>query len=181
MTDPPQHIEAWRIGAEGEERVARRLAMHLERKGVELLHDRRMPLSRANLDHLAVGPGGVTVVDARNLTGKVRVISQGGLLTRRERRLRIGGRDRTKLVEGVERQIEVVRHALGELDAPGVGVAGALCFADGRGLPWRRLHVRGVLIDAPRRVAELASRTGDLHPEDVLRLRDGLARLFPAA
>jgi hypothetical protein len=44
----------------------------LDSRGVELLHDRRICGSRANIDHLAIGPGGVTVIDAKNYRGKVR-------------------------------------------------------------------------------------------------------------
>jgi hypothetical protein len=62
----PQHERAWARGAQGEERVAARLEKHLDGHGVELLHDRRIPGSRANIDHLTIGPGGVTVIDAKN-------------------------------------------------------------------------------------------------------------------
>src|SRR4051794_31534743 len=71
LTDEPQSTKAWKKGAEGERLVARRLEKHLADSGVLLLHDRRVPGSRANIDHLAIGPGGITVIDAKNLTGKV--------------------------------------------------------------------------------------------------------------
>lgn len=44
---------AWKVGAEGERRVAEVLA---EAQGVEVLHDRRIPGSKANIDHIAIGP-----------------------------------------------------------------------------------------------------------------------------
>ena len=62
----PQHERAWAVGAHGEERVAMRLEKHLADSGAVLLHDRRVPNSRANIDHLAIGPGGATVIDAKN-------------------------------------------------------------------------------------------------------------------
>jgi hypothetical protein len=48
---------AWRRGAEGERRTARLLGP-LARQGWVALHDLAIPSSRANLDHLVIGPGG---------------------------------------------------------------------------------------------------------------------------
>ena len=51
---------AGRWGAEGEERVARDLEKRCG-SDVVFLHDRRVPRSRANIDHLLVAPSGVWV------------------------------------------------------------------------------------------------------------------------
>ncbi|MBI9113721.1 nuclease-related domain-containing protein [Sanguibacter suaedae] len=60
-------------GAEGERLVAQVLG-HLERYGWVALHDVHWPgRPKANIDHIAVGPGGVVVIDAKNWTGDVRV------------------------------------------------------------------------------------------------------------
>lgn len=40
-------------------------------EGVIALHDRRVPGTKGNIDHLAVGPGGVYIVDAKRYEGKV--------------------------------------------------------------------------------------------------------------
>ena len=59
---------AWRRGAEGEEEVARRLA------GVPdwlVLHDLPIGDRNANVDHLAIGPGGVFTMNTKNLSGTV--------------------------------------------------------------------------------------------------------------
>ena len=182
MSAEPQDVRAWKTGAEGERRVAGRLAKHLAGRDVVLLHDRRIPGARTNIDHVAVGPGGVTLIDAKQLAGEIRIRRSGGLLTPRIEQLIVGRRDRTKLIEGMERQLEVVRAALNALGYVGVSVAGALCLADGRGLPWfGRLAMRGVLIETPRRVAALAARNGALPPVDVTKLAVALADRFPAA
>ena len=56
LSDERQTTTAWREGAIGEERLAARLdgavSPHLA-----VLHDRRIPKSRANIDHIAVTPG----------------------------------------------------------------------------------------------------------------------------
>lgn len=147
----------WRKGADGEARIGKRLERSVERAGVIVLHDLRVPGSRANIDHVCVGDGTITVIDAKNYRGKVRV---------RQGRLWVGGRDRTGLVEGVERQVDVVRSVL----SPGLtaDIVGAIAFADGDRLPlFGRLRVRGVRIDGVRQVAKLAKRRGP---------RDGASR-----
>ena len=53
----PQHEKSWEIGAVGEEELALSLARRCP--NVLVLHDRRMPGSRANIDHLAVAPSGL--------------------------------------------------------------------------------------------------------------------------
>jgi hypothetical protein len=177
----PHHERAWGSGAQGEERVAARLARLLDGHGVELLHDRRIPGSRANIDHLAIGPGGVTVIDAKNYAGKVRTEVRGGLLGPRSEHLLIGGRDRTRVVDGVKRQVELVRAALehaGDL----VDVRGVLCMADVDGLPMLgHPSVDGIAVDGPRHVARIARRAGSLTEADVARIASSLARAFPLA
>lgn len=72
LSGDPVHEQAWATGAGGEERVAEVLAKHLDGRAV-VLHDRRLPRSRANIDHIAVAPSGVWVIDAKRYKGKVAV------------------------------------------------------------------------------------------------------------
>jgi len=53
---------AWRRGARGERRTARKLRPLL-RAGWTVLHDVAIPQSRANADHLLIGPPGVFLAD----------------------------------------------------------------------------------------------------------------------
>ena len=69
---------AWRKGAEGEEWVAGLLARRLP-DGWYVLHDITIGRKGANLDHLAIGPGGVFSINTKNLTGNVTVYD-GALL-----------------------------------------------------------------------------------------------------
>ena len=71
VIDEPQSTTSWRQGARGEQRTAARLANHLEgNPPVKLLHDRRIPgRGRADIDHLTVGPGGVTAIDSARPAG----------------------------------------------------------------------------------------------------------------
>jgi hypothetical protein len=63
VTDEQQSTKAWDTGALGEERLGARLT-ELASESLRLLHDRRIPRTRANIDHLAVTPTGVYVIDA---------------------------------------------------------------------------------------------------------------------
>jgi hypothetical protein len=67
---PSQPTRAWRDGARGERATARRL-QRLERYGYTVLHDLQVPGSHANLDHLAIGPGGVFVIDSKRYRGQL--------------------------------------------------------------------------------------------------------------
>jgi hypothetical protein len=171
----------WETGAEGERTLAATLARRCP--DVPMLHDRRAPMSRANIDHIAVAASGVWVIDCKRYRGKIEVVTPlfGG------QRLRISGRDRTRLVDGLQKQVAHVTAALHDLgvDAP---VRGCLCFVapEGRfsdvGLPlFRTLKVKGYPLYYPRLLAKHLNRPGPIAPEDAERLRDDLARRLPSA
>jgi hypothetical protein len=171
----PQHVRRWAHGAGGEELVAEALA---KRCGphVRVLHDRAMPRSRANIDHLAVAPTGVWVVDTKRYAGKIRVVKP--LLG--TARLEIAGRDRTKLVDGLAKQVEAVAQLVAEL-APGTPVHGAFCFVEGDlpllGTP----EIRGFPLLHRKLLAKRLNADGPLAPEAVAAVADALAaRLKPA-
>jgi nuclease-like protein len=183
VTDEPTSTKVWRQGANGEVRSAARLAKHLGGTAVRLLHDRRIPgHGQANIDHVAVGPGGVTVIDTKTHRGEVRVDRIGGLFAPRRDILLIKGRDQTRLIDGVERQLEYVCSALRDLGHSDVMLRGALCFPNVEGLPmFRQLSVRDIVIDGPKPVSRLAARPGALPTKEIERLWRALACRFPPA
>jgi len=75
---PGPDAVAWRRGAVGERRTARVLA-GLERHGWSVLHDLAVPGSRANIDHLVIGPGGVFVIDSKQYRGRLQFDQSGRL------------------------------------------------------------------------------------------------------
>lgn len=156
ITAESQATRAWKVGAEGERRVAEVLT---GATGVSVLHDRKVPGSRANIDHLVVGPAGVFVIDAKKYTGQVEVRDVGGLL-RTDERLYVKNRDRSSLVEAMGWQTEVVRTALGERFAD-VGIQPVLCFV---GCEWgwfmRKKRVGEVSVLWPKALPELVSAAG---------------------
>ncbi|MGY1782095.1 nuclease-related domain-containing protein [Geodermatophilus sp. SYSU D01036] len=154
LSDEPQHVAAWRQGAAGERAVARRLDQLVEH-GVEVLHDRRIPGTRANIDHIAVSSAGVFVIDAKNYTGTVRVDWEGGLFGPRRYKLLVGRRDCTKLVAGVQAQVQLVRDALAAdprlPDA--VAVTGVLAFFEADWPLFPPDRIEDVRLEGPRSTA----------------------------
>lgn len=179
--EEPQSERAWRDGAIGEEAVAAHLARTCP--DVVVLHDRRMPAGRANIDHIAVAPSGVMVIDAKRYKGKIEV--RKPLFG--DARLVIRGRDKTKLVEGLRRQVDAVGAGLAIIQQD-VPVGGCFCFVDpdgqagGSGLPLlRTLSIDGFPLFYPRRLSKHLDRSGPIGPERVAVLAEALVELFPAA
>lgn len=58
LTDDPQSITAWKKGSVGERKLAASLNENLGDRAI-LLHDRRVPRTKGNIDHLVVAGSGV--------------------------------------------------------------------------------------------------------------------------
>jgi hypothetical protein len=130
VIDEPQSTTAWAKRARGEELLAKRLDS-LGDRGVLMLHDRRIPGSRANLEHIAVSPAGVFVIDAKRYQGRPHMRYQSGLRRARTETLMVGTRDCSKLLDGVTKQVILVRSALADAGQPAdLPVRGMLCFID---------------------------------------------------
>lgn len=68
--EPPFYIEKWNEGAQGERKTAKALKP-LERSGLQVFHDVQSP--RGNYDHIAVGLGGVFLLETKNPKGVVEI------------------------------------------------------------------------------------------------------------
>lgn len=84
LSDERQHTKSWDRGAVGEERLGARLDA-LAANGLAVLHDRRIPGSKANIDHIAVTRGGIWVIDAKRYKGRPELKIEGGILRPRGR------------------------------------------------------------------------------------------------
>lgn len=135
----PQHVDAWRSGAAGERAVGKMLD-GLRVQGIVAVHDRRVPGRRTNIDHIAVSPTGVFVVDTKNVAGKVAVSRSG---------LRVAGRRQDKMLDGLASQVAVVQRVLDEARLIPVVVRGVLCFTKAD-LPWFKPQPRGIALLYPR-------------------------------
>ncbi len=112
LTDEPQSTRSWATGSSGERKLGASLDTVNDDASLIVLHDRRIPGSRTNIDHVVISAAGIFVVDAKRYSGKVRKVDRGGWLST-DFRLYVGERDRTKLIPGLTKQVEAVRKALG--------------------------------------------------------------------
>jgi nuclease-like protein len=179
--DAPASETSWDTGAAGEEA----LAVHLAKTcpDVMVLHDRRIPGRRTNLDHLAIAPSGVFVIDAKRYKGKIEVRKP----SRGDPYLLIAGRNKTKLVEGLARQREAVSSGLMKLD-PEIPVHACFCFlnptrqAGGSGLPlFNTLTIDDFPLFYPRKLSKRLNRPGELIPPARREVAEALAQAFPQA
>jgi hypothetical protein len=146
----------WEQGASGERIVGARLDRIA---GIEVLHDRRIPGTLADIDHIAIGPGGAYVIAAKLSS----TVNPRGALRHGPRRLFIGDQDQTKLVAKMGAQVTAITRALRETPVP---VAAALCFVDAhwpaRSQPF---VLNEVWVGWPDALAELVTRPGLLDAE----------------
>jgi hypothetical protein len=177
VSDDPQSTRAWSTGAEGERVVGAQLES-LASKGVSVMHDRRIPRTRSNIDHIAVSGHGVFVIDAKKYKGRPALRVEGGLLRPRTEKLLVGRRDCTKLVDGVLKQVDLVRAALDDASVP---VVGALCFVDA---DWPLIggafRTRGVHVLWPRRLGQLLT-AGEAPLRDPTSVWAQIETAFPPA
>lgn len=168
LTPEPQSTKAWDQGAKGEELVGARLD-RLRERGVGILHDRRIP-RRGNIDHLAVTAAGVWVIDTKRYQGRPQLKVEGGVFRPRHERLLVGGRDRDKLVLGVQSQMAQIRGVLGDIP-----VTGALCFVTA---DWPLIGgsfvTRGVHVLPPQALVKMLARAsaGPVDVAETVRLLD---------
>lgn len=179
LSDDPRSTSVWAQGARGE-RALGRLLDPLREEGMAVLHDRRIPGSRANIDHLVVAPAGVFVIDAKNYRGRVERRDRGGFFST-DYRLYVGGRDKTALIEGMPKQANAVRAALAPALAD-VPLTQAICFvAADWSLLARPLHFGEVHVLWPRALAKLARAGGPLSHEEITEIERRLALALRAA
>lgn len=179
LSDDPHSTAAWAYGANGE-RALGKLLDPLRDEGLAVLHDRRIPGSKANIDHLVVAPWGVFVVDAKNYKGRVEKRDRGGFFST-DYKLYVGGRDKTALLAGMTKQAQAVRAALGDEDAS-VKICKTICFVDADwSLFARPIEMVGVHVLWPRALGKLLRTEGSLSRDEIARIERKLALALPAA
>jgi hypothetical protein len=159
----------WRRGAIGERQTARLLA-RVERHGWAVLHDLAIPGSRANIDHLVIGPGGVFVIDSKLYSGKLHLATGGSLWH--------GRYPMTPVLQAVRFEADQAARVLA---APGLEVV-PLVAVHGVQVPWGKLVAEGVPVVGARRLPALLSHLpAVLGPERVAALADQARVQFHAA
>jgi hypothetical protein len=166
---PGPDASAWWRGAIGERRTAR-LLDPLERQGWAVLHDLAVPGSAANIDHLAIGPGGVFVIDSKQYRGRLQLDAVGKLW-----------HGRHPLAPALRAVSWEADQAARVLPDPGVAVV-PIVVVHGAQVPWGKVVTDGVPVVAARRLPSLLCQLpAVLGPERVAWLADQARVRFHAA
>jgi len=137
---------SWSTGAAGERRTAK-MMLPLQRDGWTALHDRAIPNSKANLDHLLISPAGeVVYVDTKTWT------SNKSALRVQDGQLWYGKYAQTRALDTVVWEAGQAARVLGVPVTPYIAVHGA-------SVPYGQLTLQGVtLVDAKTLVRHLRNR-----------------------
>jgi hypothetical protein len=165
-----QDARNWQRGARGERRTARQLD-RLTRHGWVVLHDLAVPDSRANADHLIIGPAGVFLADSKNWRGHLAFAPDGTLWH--------GSYPLTATLATIGFEAQAIAGALG---VPGLTVE-PLLVVHGSPIPWGEQYLGGVaILPGGRLVATLLALPPLLTDQQVIRLAQRASvRLRPAA
>jgi Nuclease-related domain len=167
--EPSPEAAAWRRGAVGERRTARMLGP-LERQGWAVLHDLAVPGSRANIDHLVIGPGGVFVIDSKQYRGRLQLDPSG--------RLWHGRYPLAPALRAVSFEADQAALVLTDPDA----VVVPIMAVHGAPVPWGKVVMEGVPVVAARRLPSMLRQLpAYLGPERVAALAHQARIRFHAA
>ncbi|HEV8462517.1 MAG TPA: nuclease-related domain-containing protein [Gaiellaceae bacterium] len=168
LSEDPQSTKSWGKGSAGERALGAFLEP-LRGRGFGVLHDRLIPGTKANIDHILVGPAGVFVIDAKSYKGRVEKVAG---------KLRVNRTDQSELLRKMLPQVGAAQEAVG----PQVRVLPVLCFVDSEwGCFARPLKFGDVWVVWPKKLAELLGCEGPLDRDEIARLERVLAVKLPRA
>lgn len=175
--------KVWAKGAEGEIEVGRALDNLGKKYGFLVIHDRLMPKSRANIDHMAVTSTGIFIIDAKYYQGRIEVRGILEKFVGGQSQLWIGNRNRTSLLDGMNKQVLAVEKVLEHADVK-FPVLGALAFYNARWvLPTflRPNSVNGILVNS-KGLDHIFRKLAPNDPQEVARIAELLlVNLRPAS
>lgn len=148
LLSPSKEASKWMKGAKGEMKIGKVLEEIAQEHNFKVLHDRMIPGSKANIDHLLITNKGVFIIDAKNYKGKVEIRNNGTFFKAGSDELFVDGRNRNKIVEGVKWQVSRVKEELTRVSLD-YNVIGVLGFVDAT---WpffsRPLNIEGVYLNS---------------------------------
>ena len=177
LSSVPERESAFERGARGERTVAAGLQAAC-RGGLGEAAARSADAARAGQHRPSRGRADRRVRDRREAhKGKVRIARP----VFGPAKLLINGRDRTKLLDGLDRQVEAVRQVLSGIDCTAISIHGVLCFTNAD-LSWlRTARVRGHLLTYGRALAGELVADGPLTASTVGSLAGALGAALPPA
>ena len=171
----------WTKGAAGEYLMDRSLHNHIN-EGAVFLTDRILPGTKSNIDHIVVAPSGVWIIDTKTWRGKIEYKSTSMFST--EKRLYVGGKDRTSAVEALFNLVIPVAQLIGDKTVP---IKPALVFMNGdwsdastaRIVTSRPYQHLTVLISWPKAIWKKINEPGPLDATAVNRIGEHLEGNLP--
>jgi hypothetical protein len=174
VLDPPSRTDAdrWKQGAAGEQATAS-LLRPLTRRGYTVLHDRALGNSRANVDHLVIGPHGVAILDSKNWNKNTRIRARGGHVW-------VGRTHGDKVVSGLQFEREKVASVLRAELGVNLAVPALLVIHGAKLPPWRTYAINGIPLLQGRAVRRWIRNLPSTHDaETVAALAAICERRFP--
>jgi hypothetical protein len=165
VTPEPASTAAFKKGAEGEEKAAKRIIKASGDEVLFLLNRKLGPGRRdGDIDMIAISAAGILIVDVKHYKdAKIEVRRSGGLISPRIGKLYVGGRDKTSWVEGLAKQRDAVTVALGATTAS-VPIGLVLCFVDGDLPLFKDLSIGEMAIYGSRELGRRLKRsTGEIN------------------
>lgn len=165
---------------ERERMLSVQLHSQLGRRAV-VLDDRKVPGTKCHIDHIVIAPSGVWVVDANEFDGRVERRDVGGWF-KVDERLFVAGKDRTGLVDGIDRQVVAVESVLAKEGFESIPVHAALCFVNSEwGWFAKPFALNGVWVTWATKLTELVLDWNAIPTTEVDRLARVVASKLPSA
>ena len=171
---------------DGSERVERermlsvQLHTQLGHRAV-VLDDRKVPGTKVHIDHIVIAPSGVWVVDANEYDGRVERRDVGGWF-KVDERLYVAGKDRTNLVDGIDRQVLAVENVLKKEGLDLIPVHAALCFVNSEwGWFAKPFSLNGVWVTWATKLTELVLDWNAIPNTEIDRLARVVGSKLPSA
>lgn len=161
----------WRRGQRGERRTARLLRVALTGKHHRVLSDRQIP-GYGSVDHLVIGPSGVTVIADRAWSPETDIV------THREK-LFVDDRNASELTRELRRAAEAVGTFLGGRTGVNV-VPSALLVVRGGDMERAIMRADGVTLLRERRLLRWFRGPAQFTPEELTALTAAADTLHPA-
>lgn len=178
---PSSSAQAWVRGADGERIVGKALDALVKQGRLEVLHDRVVPGTYANFDHIVIGPRRITVIDAKHYRGAmIRIRKVGGT-----RDLYVDGKPAGHLIDGVRTQQAKLSAVLGpEFEEV---VEASLAFVGANHTALGAMGCRGAYCSSAKEVIARAAFSGwvpgnpklKFESEERAKIRDRIAVAFP--
>jgi Nuclease-related domain len=146
-----------------------------------VLDDRNVPATKGHIDHIVIAPSGVWVVVANEYDGRVER-RDVGRRSKMDERLYVAGKDRTHLVDHIDRLVIAVENVLAKEGLDLVPVHAALCFVNSEwGWFAKPFSLNGVWVTWAQKLTELVLDRNAIPNAELDRLARVVGAGLPSA